>query len=149
MHIKQEVLHRIKESMYTKKSVYITNNAALKSTRWCIIAAYVWKLLYFPLCRIVPPDIMPIEQLRPIFFHTSGDVKCIPLFGEIIFLILAITAFIRLRSHTNQILHQAAILLIPAYIFEFIMVQTNVGVIAGNYLYEVTGYVYLPSLPSS
>lgn len=126
-----------------KKSVYISNNAALKSTQQWITAAYVWKLLYFPFSWFISSDIMPIESLKPIFFHTVGDGKYIPLFGNIIFLALIIIAFVRLHSHTNQVLRKASKLFILAYILKIMLEQTNAGFVAGTYLYDATGSLCL------
>lgn len=121
-----------------KKSLYISNKAVLKSAAWWIVAAYIWKLLYFPFSWIVSPEVMPIEQLRPAFFHVLNDCKYVPLFGDIVFLTLAIIAFIKLHAHTNQILRRASRWFILAYIIEVVWEQTNAGMVIANYLYGAT-----------
>lgn len=129
-------------SFLMKKSMYLNNRAVLKSAERWIVAAYVWKLLYFPFSWIVSPRVMPIGQLRPIFFHATEDYKYVPLFGDIVFLALAIIAFIRLHAHTNRILRKAFRLFILAYIVEIALVQTNAGIVIGNYLYDATGSLW-------
>lgn len=126
-----------------KKSVNLGNKAALKNAERWIVAAYVWKLLYFPFSWIVSLELMPITQLRPLFFHVVNDCKYVPLFGDIVFLALAIIAFIKLHGHTNRVLRKVSRWFIVAYTVEVTLTQTNAGMVIGNYLYEATGYLWL------
>lgn len=82
-------------SFLMKKSMYLNNRAVLKSAERWIVAAYVWKLLYFPFSWIVSPRVMPIEQLRPIFFSCHRRLQVCSLWGY------------RLPGFGNHCLHQA------------------------------------------
>lgn len=126
-----------------RKSVGIHNNAALKSVRRWIIAAYVWKLLHTLFCWLVAPALLSVRASALNILRIEEDYEYILIGGDIVFLILAVIAFFRLGMHTNRLIREASGFLIAAVIIETAMKQMDAGMIAGRWIYEPTGSPWL------